>query len=111
MADMSPPSSQPTAASSGVFAEARRASQPPAEERVEREENSGLIQLAALAEGEAKQAATSVPANAAAAPRAAQSKKGSTNWLMLGGMVAAAAVAVGVFVGMRGQAPMATPAV
>ena len=108
MADMSPPSSQPN---SGVFAEARRASQPPAEERVEREENSGLIQLAALAEGEAKQAATSAPANAAAAPRAAQSKKGSTNWLMLGGMVAAAAVALGVFVGMRGQAPMATPAV
>ena len=103
MADMPPPSSQPT---SGMFAEARRASQPPAEER---EENSGLIQLAALAESEAKQAPASAPARAAVSPRSAD-KRGSRGLLMLGGMVAAAAVAAGVFVGMRGQAPeAATP--
>jgi hypothetical protein len=106
MADMAPPSSQPT---SGMFGEARRASQPPpVAEGEEPKENSGLIHLAGLAEGEAKQATVAAAPAAAVANARAVHKTGSTaksnaNLRWLGGMVAAAAVAAGVFVGMRGQ--------
>jgi hypothetical protein len=131
MAEMTPApgrASQAPAPTSGMFAEARRASQPPAEEVGEHKENSGLIHLASLAEGEGKStgagagadvgvgagatAVAAAPASAKATPvrsiagGRAPEKKG-TNWMMFGGLIAAAAVAAGALVMVRGSSPEA----
>jgi hypothetical protein len=128
MAETAPPSSQPSQSArpsrpsvpgapvSGSF-EAREA--PAAgsvgSERSEREENSGIIHLAALTPDpsvtEAAPSSRNVPAVASvAAPSSAPARpvatapkeaKRSRGLFVFGSMVAAAAVAAGVFVGMR----------
>jgi hypothetical protein len=115
MAETAPPSSQPTARNSrpsypsspsGTF-EAKEPSSAKAP-AAEREENSGIINLAALTPDPAAVeeapvsggvAAAAPVARVAAAP--ANDTKRSRGLYLFGSLVAAAAVAAGVFVGMR----------
>jgi hypothetical protein len=131
MAETAPPSSQPSqsarasrpsvpgAPASGSF-EAREAPAsgsvgPERSDRSEREENSGIIHLAALTPDpsvtEAAPSSRNVPAVASVAapssvpagpvPTAPKEAKRWRGLFVFGSMVAAAAVAAGVFVGMR----------
>jgi hypothetical protein len=124
MANMTPP---PSSVSSVRSAETST----PGEEKKDWEANSGVINLAALAESEAAEAkAKSSKAPVVAAAAVAQStmrsagnepkpiavareekreKKGSP-WVAIGGVVAAAAVAAGVFFGMQRTDHGASPA-
>ena len=124
MANMTPP---PSSVSSVRSAETST----PGEDKKDWEANSGVINLAAIAEGEAAEAkAKSSKAPAVAAAAVAQStmrsagneprpiavareekreKKGSP-WVAIGGVVAAAAVAAGVFFGMQHTDRGASPA-
>ncbi|HEY8087521.1 MAG TPA: hypothetical protein VIF09_06750 [Polyangiaceae bacterium] len=122
MAGMTPPPS-------GVFA----GTQPTRDSTPDREENSGVINLAALAAGEATadeaSAATPRPALVASAAAAlpalsaeamstmrsagapAKSEKKPGRWLALGGLLSAAAIAAGVFFGMHRAQTSSSPAV
>ena len=123
MANMTPP---PSSVSSVRPAETST----PGEDKKEWEANSGVINLAALAESQAAEAKAKSKAPAVAAAAVAQStmrsagneprpiavareekreKKGSP-WVAIGGVVAAAAVAAGVFFGMQHTDRGASPA-
>jgi len=124
MANMTPP---PSSVSSVRSAET---SAPGGEEKKEREENSGVINLAALAEAEAQEAkakakapavAASVaqatmrsagnePKSIAAAQDAKREEKRGSPWVAISGIVAAAAVAAGVFFGMQHTDRATSPA-
>jgi len=121
LANMTPP---PSSVSSVRSAETSA----PGEEPKEREENSGVINLAALAEAEEKEAKTKASAAAAAVAQATmrsagnepkpiaaardakrEEKKKGSPWVAIGGVVAAAAVAAGVFFGMQHTDGAASP--
>ena len=87
---------------------AKLAEMKPAPEPKEKEENSGVVHLAALAASEGQNVdgtplqAAEAPAAAIASPTKATEKTGSNrpSWLMVGGLVATAAV-VALFFGMQ----------
>jgi hypothetical protein len=138
LAASSPPSSKTPA--SGAFFGSTPSSKPDSEPGEAKQENSGMINLGAMAAEEAaKTAAAAKPAadgmstmrsaeRVVAEPAKAKpattskSEKKATPWVAVSGIVAVAAVAAGVFFGMRSSrpepsavavanAPPATPAV
>ncbi|HTQ47034.1 MAG TPA: hypothetical protein VMI75_29970 [Polyangiaceae bacterium] len=96
---------------------AKLAEMKPAPEPKEKEENSGVVHLAALAASEGQNVdgtplqAAEAPAAAIAGATKATEKTGSNrpSWLMVGGLVAAAAV-VALFFGMQHPGTEAPPA-
>jgi hypothetical protein len=127
LANMTPP---PSSASSVRSAEIS-ASTGEKDEKKEWEENSGVINLAAIAtsEAEAQEARTKAPAVAGSMSQATkrsagnepkpiaeareakrEEKKKGSPWVAIGGVVAAAAVAAGVFFGMQHTDRAASPA-
>jgi hypothetical protein len=118
LADIGPASSPPAPSSGRV-----PAAEPQQEER---KENSGMINLAALAASEPPPAPVSAPAASvadaskatavatapASSTKSTSTKKaGATSWVLYGGVVAAAAVAAGVFFNMRSSSEPATASV
>jgi hypothetical protein len=126
LANMTPP---PSSVSSVRSAEIS-ASTGEKEEKKEWEENSGVINLAAIAtsEAQAQEARAKAPAVAASVSQATkrsagnepkpiaeareakrEEKKKGSPWVAIGGVVAAAAVAAGVFFGMQHTDRAASP--
>jgi hypothetical protein len=127
LANMTPP---PSSVSSVRSAETST----PGEDRKDWESNSGVIDLAAIATNEAAEAKAKAPASAAvatavaqstmrsagnepkpatvapAAKRSEKSEKRGSPWVAIGGVVAAAAVAAGVFFGIQHTDRGASPA-